>query len=239
MSNDYWSEWVDRPRGVLTKTERKHLLGRLGEEEKNGTSGNAAAQREYRIRKHLQHALLDFSILAEHVNEDPIRDAFTTGDDWDPVPALPELVSFLYQYCGSERQLARLVEEGVERVRREEGDPVKARVSIDLFLNELDEIEDRFDEGGVDAVDDRELEDLWRDGRLTDDEYLSLVEEWEEHWHDDREDWIERDGPRRRVVHGALELAKRKVELAQQQAASREEFLEASGVDHDDVDDEE
>lgn len=225
---------TERGRGILSPADRDFLRS-----EPEDYSRQARHAREQAIRERVRNALLDVPILVDHLGDDLLHDALTPEDGADPVAALPELVSFLYQYYGSEYQLERLIADGVERVRREQGDPVKARVSIDLFPDELAELEQRLEEDGVDAVDHRELEELWDAGYLTDDEYLTLVERWQDRWEPDRVDDVDGEhdvaefdhGDRRQVVHGAVNRAKRNVDMAQRREESREEWLANQGVD--------
>jgi hypothetical protein len=62
MTDDDLNEWADRPRGILTKKERRYLMGLLDESPEEDR--DAQSQREYRIRQHLRHSLIDFQLLA-------------------------------------------------------------------------------------------------------------------------------------------------------------------------------
>ena len=225
----------DRGRGILTPADREYLA------DPEQYSRQAQYNRNQAIRERVGNALLDIPILVDGLPHEVWEDALSLDDaDGDPANQLPALVSLLYQFHGSEYQLEQFVEAGVERVRREQGDPVKARVSIDLFPDELAELEQRFDKDGVDAVDDRELEDLWRAGELGDDEYITLVERWQERWEPDRYDEVDEDpdvaeyehGARGRLVHGAVSRAKENVDRARRREESRQEWLE--GLDSGD-----
>ena len=56
------SDLIDRPRGVLTRKERKHLMGLLDEDP--DANADTIRQREYRIRKHIRHSIIDAIIIA-------------------------------------------------------------------------------------------------------------------------------------------------------------------------------
>lgn len=219
----------DRGRGILTPADRAYLA------DPEQYSRQAQYNRNQAIRKRVGNALLDVPILVDGLSHDVWEEALSlTEVDSDPAAHLPALVSLLYQFHGSEYQLERLVEAGVEHVRREQGDPVKARVSVDLFPDEMAELKQRLAEDGVDAVSDREIEDLWEAGELGDDEYITLVKRWQERWEPDRYDEVAEDydvaeyehKEGRRVVHGAVNRAKQNVELAQRREESRTEWLE-------------
>jgi hypothetical protein len=53
---------IDRPRGILTRKERKHLIGLLDED--LDANADAIRQREYRIRQHIRHSIIDAVIIA-------------------------------------------------------------------------------------------------------------------------------------------------------------------------------
>lgn len=202
-------------------------------------SRQARHARENAIRERVGNALLDIPILVDELPDELLHDALTLEDaDEDPASALPELVSFLYQHYGSEHKLAGVVEDGVERVWRKQNDPVKARVSIRLFDDEIAEIEQRLDEDGVKALDHRELEDLWKAGRLDDEEYVDLVDEWEGFWQEQPSRTV------RGVSNVAREKVKRRESFREKVYETRlelgwpeEEAREAAGLE-DDVDEE-
>ena len=56
---------VDRPRGILTREDRKYLLGELDRE----LDENARAQRIYRIRQRVRNSVLDFRLLSNCVED--------------------------------------------------------------------------------------------------------------------------------------------------------------------------
>ncbi|WP_265108337.1 hypothetical protein [Halosolutus halophilus] len=74
----------DRPRGILTPSDRDFLLGR-----KTDYTDHSKKQKRNRIRRRVRNAILDFSILFEYMEErdretvfdpnDEDRDAYTRG----------------------------------------------------------------------------------------------------------------------------------------------------------------
>ncbi|SEH47300.1 hypothetical protein SAMN05192561_102264 [Halopenitus malekzadehii] len=75
---------ADRPRGILTPSDRDFLLGR-----KTDYTEHSKKQKRNRIRRRIRNAVIDFSILFEHLEQrdretvfdpkDEDREAFTQG----------------------------------------------------------------------------------------------------------------------------------------------------------------
>lgn len=124
-----------RPRGILSPADRRYLSN--SEEYADRHSRQSVKERKDAIRERVRHSMLDISFLVDDLPDGLLREALAADDDRDPAEALPDLVSLLYQLDESEYQLERLIEAGVERVRRNQGDSVKARVSIDLSPDEV------------------------------------------------------------------------------------------------------
>jgi len=61
MDNSDENQLADRPRGIITRTDREFLIG---EQE---LDNQKASDRRYRIRKRLENALLDIMLLSEHL----------------------------------------------------------------------------------------------------------------------------------------------------------------------------
>ena len=66
----------DRDRGVLTQSDREFLLGR-----KSGYTEQSRRQKRSRIRRRVRNALLDFTILFEHLDERDREMVFDPDDD--------------------------------------------------------------------------------------------------------------------------------------------------------------
>lgn len=90
----------------------------------------------------------------------------------------------------------------------------------------LDDIEHRLENGELEAIDHRDLEDLWNDGRLSDEEYLAAVKEWQEWWTEVEKGQLKRGDTPDRSVHGALNVARQKVEIERNREEYRQEMLE-------------
>lgn len=58
---------TDRPRGILTSTDRELLLG-----QKEYESDQALRNARYRIREHIRHSLLDMFLIYNHIDYDEL-----------------------------------------------------------------------------------------------------------------------------------------------------------------------
>lgn len=140
-------DFIDRPRGILTKKERKHLAGRLDEDPQE--DADAIRQREYRISQHLRHGIIDFSLLVSQPELgdglESLRDSYNqTPDSWaskDPLltGGLGSLFELLFYYLGSKIPetgspfgdiCAPAVERSLVRMYAEEGVSVDPEVQL-------------------------------------------------------------------------------------------------------------
>lgn len=76
MSDSF--DLIDRDTGVLTKRDRRFLLGELDEE----LSDNAKNVRRYEIRNRLEDVIHDFQLLVKYLDYNDIRQVFDPVDDW-------------------------------------------------------------------------------------------------------------------------------------------------------------
>ncbi|WP_440764049.1 hypothetical protein [Natronorubrum sp. DTA7] len=67
---------ADRPRGILTPSDRDFLLGR-----KTDYTDHSKKQKRNRIRRRVRNAVLDFSILFEYMEERDRKTVFDPDDD--------------------------------------------------------------------------------------------------------------------------------------------------------------
>ena len=98
---DSVEEFVDRPRGILSPKERRHLLGLLDED--SDDDADRIRQREYRIRKHLRHSIIDFKLLADslgsfNIRKDIVRAGGTRGPNIEEEPALVEGLVSMFEF---------------------------------------------------------------------------------------------------------------------------------------------
>lgn len=207
---------ADRDRGILTKRERRYLLGESDIEPKS--QGERAVRQS--IRNHLTHAILDFWLLHSDMESRDLSAVF--GDKSDPnsketdsVPlhsAVSRVIALLYRQYGSEYQLEKIIEEAIELERKQ---AVIADVSIEIHENRSAKIGDHLESGNYDAIEPYDLEYLWRDGQLSDEEYLDISKKWAQWWQDEYGDRLEDDEPRRQIVEGAVDVAKHHIRFQQ------------------------
>jgi len=187
------SEWADRPRGVLTKKERRYLLSQIDEDGED--TEEAIRQREYRIRKHLRHALIDFQLLAtaydrrlEGVFEDLVESENIYTSD-DPLRnGIKGVFTLLYRaLSGLEPEeglvdkrfsalLGRGVNEAVHQIYARHHmsvspSPVLFMVHGTEPAVPLEKIKESYDQGEFLLL--HEVEDLYFGGYLTYKEYQS------------------------------------------------------------------
>jgi hypothetical protein len=225
---------TNRDRGILSTRERDYLLG-----ESDGIDPGSAAERAIRqsIRNHLTHTILDFPLIHQEMQKRDLNTVFDPpsepGQKRRPTSSVQssaaDMVAFLYRVYRSEYQLELLIKNGIECEAERRGDPVHARVSIDLFPDELAETEQRFDEHGIDAVSYRDLRELWGDDRLTDDEFIEAAEQWADRWQTDYENVYEY--PTGTFYGSPIESAKRHVKRRDKR--TRAERLDEQRKDDD------
>jgi len=124
---DSVEEFVDRPRGILSPKERSHLLGLLDEDPDD--DADRIRQREYRIRKHLRHSIIDFGLLCDplgsfNISKDIARAGGTRRPNIEEETALVEglasMFEFFFSLFGnptnpSESSFGWFLKEGVKR----------------------------------------------------------------------------------------------------------------------------
>lgn len=166
----------DRPRGILTRRERGYYLGQSDIERET------QAERSLRqsVREHLTHAILDFSILYQELEDrdlDAIMSA-TVGVDGDRVPtrhvenSAPDLVALLYRHFGQEHAIEQVIADGIARELRSEG--LTGRVDVDVDIHDVERISDLAQQD-LTEVSDSELEQLRLAGEITREEYATEV----------------------------------------------------------------
>lgn len=112
-------DWIDRTRGILTKNERKHILGELDEElDEDDVDSEKIAERirirEHRLRDHIANSLIDFVILTipgvapVEAVFDEVWEGWSVNEDTDSelpdtplVDGLVSIIDLLYRQLGS------------------------------------------------------------------------------------------------------------------------------------------
>lgn len=172
----------DRPRGILTRRERKYYLGQSDIEP--GTQAERSLRQS--VRQHLTQAILDFTILYQCLETRDLDAVFEAkvAVDGERVPtgyvrnSVKDMIAFLYRHVDNEYRFERLVTEGIERAVHHAGWSAQVNVDIDVELEEpIDDIHTRLKEDGPDAVSRGELRTLLEAGELSDLEYAKLLVE--------------------------------------------------------------
>jgi hypothetical protein len=156
---------ADRGRGILTPSDREFLLGR-----KTDYTEHSKKQKRNRIRRRLRNALLDFTILFEHLEErdretvfdpdDEAREAYTQG--------ITDLLGFLYLgTMGYHVPFKDMLSQGVSRAEQELSGSEYRMVNVAFDVEpvghiDVDAVIDKLDAGAFDDITDEELRAFMR-----------------------------------------------------------------------------
>ena len=151
---------ADRDRGILTPSDREFLLGR-----KTDYTEHSKKQKRNRIRRRLRNAILDFTILFEHLEErdretvfnpdDDDRDAYTRG--------ITDMLAFLHLgTMGYHTPFKHMLSKGVNKAEQELADSDYRMVTVDFNVDpvgriDVDAVVDKLDSGAFDDLTDEEL----------------------------------------------------------------------------------
>jgi succinate dehydrogenase flavin-adding protein (antitoxin of CptAB toxin-antitoxin module) len=168
---------ADRGRGILTPSDREFLLGR-----QTDYTEHSKKQKRNRIRRRLRNALLDFTILFDHLEErdrktvfnpqDDARDAYTQG--------ITDLLGFLHLgTMGYYVPFKNMLSQGVSRAEQELSGSDYRIVNVEFNVDpvgqiDVDAVIDKFDAGDFDDITDEELRAFMR--LLTDSDDFSATE---------------------------------------------------------------
>ncbi|WP_129113468.1 hypothetical protein [Halegenticoccus tardaugens] len=151
---------AERDRGILTPSDREFLLGR-----KTDYTEHSKKQKRNRIRRRLRNAILDFTILFEHLEgrdretvfnpEDEARDAYTRG--------IVDMLGFLHLgTMGYYVPFKDMLAQGVNRAEQELAGSDYRMVTVDFNVDpvgqiDVDEVIDNLEFGNFDEITDEEL----------------------------------------------------------------------------------
>ena len=154
----------DRPRGILTPSDRDFLLG-----QKTDYTDHSKKQKRNRIRRRVRNAILDFSILFEYMEErdretvfdpdDEDRDAYTQG--------ITDMLAFLHLgTMGYHTPFKDMLSEGVGKAEQQLAGSNYRMVNVEFNVEPVGQID-------VDEVVDKlEHEEF---AQLTDEELRAFV----------------------------------------------------------------
>ena len=151
---------ADRARGILTPSDREFLLGR-----KTDYTEHSKKQKRNRIRHRLRNAILDFTILFEHLEDrdretvfnpdDDARDAYTQG--------IIDLLAFLHLgTMGYYTPFKDMLSQGVNKAEQELAGSDYRMVTVDFNVDpvgqiDVDEVIDKLEFGDFSEITDEEL----------------------------------------------------------------------------------
>lgn len=151
----------DRDRGVLTQSDREFLLGR-----KSDYTEQSRRQKRSRIRRRVRNAMLDFTILFEHLDErdremvfDPDhahREAYTRG--------ITDMLAFLHLgTMGYYTPFKHMLAEGVNRAEQALAGSDYRLVNVEFNVDpvgriDVDEVVDKLEAGRFAELTDEELQ---------------------------------------------------------------------------------
>lgn len=150
----------DRDRGILTPSDREFLLGR-----KTDYTDHSKKQKRNRIRRRVRNAILDFTILFDHLDDrdretvfdpdDAERDAYTRG--------ITDMLAFLHlgtmgYSTPFKDMLARGVSKGEQELAGSDYRMVNVEFNVDpVGRIDVDEVVEKLDAGRFDEITDEEL----------------------------------------------------------------------------------
>lgn len=151
---------TERSRGLLTPSDREFLLGR-----KTDYTEHSKKQKRNRIRRRVRNAILDFSILFEHLEErdretvfnpdDEAREAYTQG--------IIDMLGFLHLgTMGYYTPFKDMLAQGVNKAEQELAGSDYRMVTVDFSVDpvgqiDVDEVIDKLEYGSFEEITDEEL----------------------------------------------------------------------------------
>ncbi|RBI59058.1 hypothetical protein DMJ13_24950 [halophilic archaeon] len=151
---------ADRDRGILTPSDREFLIGR-----KSDYTEHSRKQKRNRIRRRIRNAILDFTIIFEHLEDrdretvfnpdDDARDAYTQG--------ITDLLAFLHLgTMGYYTPFKDMLGQGVNKAEQELAGSDYRMVTVDFNVDpvgqiDVDEVIDKLEFGDFDEITDEEL----------------------------------------------------------------------------------
>jgi succinate dehydrogenase flavin-adding protein (antitoxin of CptAB toxin-antitoxin module) len=150
----------DRSRGILTPSDRDFLLGR-----KTDYTEHSKKQKRNRIRRRVRNAILDFSILFEHLDDRDRETVFDPEDDQRQTytRGITDMLGFLHlgtmgYYTPFKHMLAEGVNKAEQRLAGSDYRMVTVYFNVDpIGTIDVDEVIDKLEAGRFDELTDEEL----------------------------------------------------------------------------------
>lgn len=167
----------DRPRGILSSTDREYLYGL-----KEYAHDQSEANRKQDIRERVEHSLKDFKLLWLLLDTDEREQIFADMGKEAVDESIESMITFAY--LGLEQELPRLeehIERGIlagENARIEERSSGRA-TNVDVSINidydpDVKELYNRLEQGKADQLTPEEIGVLAKAGKLTPDDLKKL-----------------------------------------------------------------
>lgn len=151
---------ADRDRGILTPSDREFLLGR-----KTDYTEHSKKQKRNRIRRRLRNAILDFTILFDHLDDRDRETVFNPEDEAreDYTQGIVDMLGFLHLgTMGYYVPFKDMLGQGVNRAEQKLADSDYRMVTVDFNVDpvgriDVDEVIDKLEAERFDEVTDEEL----------------------------------------------------------------------------------
>ena len=159
-SHDRLALSADRGRGILTPSDREFLL-----ERKTDYTEHSKKQKRNRIRRRLRNAILDFSILFEHLEDRDRETVFNPESEArdDYTQGIIDMLGFLHLgTMGYHVPFKDMLGQGVNRAEQKLAGSDYRMVTVDFNVDpvgqiDVDEVIDKLEGGSFDEITDEEL----------------------------------------------------------------------------------
>jgi hypothetical protein len=150
----------DRGRGILTPSDREFLLGR-----KTDYTEHSKKQKRNRIRRRIRNAILDFSIIFDHLEERDRETVFDPDDDQrdEYTQGIVNMLAFLHLgTMGYYTPFKHMLAEGVNKAEQELAGSEHRLVQVEFNVDpigriDVDRVIEKLDRGRYDEITDEEL----------------------------------------------------------------------------------
>ncbi|WP_266080948.1 hypothetical protein [Haladaptatus caseinilyticus] len=151
---------AERDRGILTPSDREFLIGR-----KSDYTDHSKKQKRNRIRRRLRNALLDFTLLFEHLEDRDRETVFNPDDDArdDYTRGITDMLAFLHLgTMGYYTPFKDMLAQGVNKAEQELAGSDYRMVTVDFNVDpvgqiDVDEVIDKLEVGDFEEITDEEL----------------------------------------------------------------------------------
>jgi hypothetical protein len=176
----------ERPRGILSKSERRYYTGNLeatGQKKRNIRAG---------AREHLKHSLLDMVVIEKYMQDkdlesvlydlaEPLDSEEESSINEHSLPiddAMESMISIIYYYYDTPDMFTNIVSRGVRKQINTDELTYEVNVEIDIEQNnELEYLEELLNTHGPDRLTYIQLATLHEAGKITTEEHKEYLSE--------------------------------------------------------------